>query len=73
MVMARNKAKRLSLVNHTTKIIHHIKNHTSYFFYDIINMKNFDPNKIKIDESLCQKFLFTALECHDQRFEILKN
>ena len=55
MVMARNKAKRLSLVNHTTKIIHHIKNHTSYFFYDIINMKNFDPNKIKIDESLCQK------------------
>ena len=54
MVLARNKAKRLSLVNHTTKIIHHMKNHTSYFFYDIINMKNFDPNKIKIVERSCK-------------------
>ena len=27
-----------------------IKNHTYYFFDDIINIKNFDPNKIKIDE-----------------------
>ena len=26
------------------------KNHTYYFFDDIINIKNFDPNKIKIDE-----------------------
>ena len=27
-----------------------IRNHTYYFFDDIINMKNLDPNKIKIDE-----------------------
>ena len=27
-----------------------IKNHTYYFFNDIINIKNFDPNNIKIDE-----------------------
>ena len=27
-----------------------IKNHTYYFFDDIINIKNFDPIKIKIDE-----------------------
>ena len=27
-----------------------IKNRTYYFFDDIINIKNFDPNKIKIDE-----------------------
>ena len=27
-----------------------IKNHTYYFFNDIINTKNFDPNKIEIDE-----------------------
>ena len=27
-----------------------IKNRTYYFFDDIINMKNFDPNKIKIDK-----------------------
>ena len=27
-----------------------MKNHTYYFFDDIINTKSFDPNKIKIDE-----------------------
>ena len=27
-----------------------IKNRTYYFFDDIINIKNFDPNDIKIDE-----------------------
>ena len=27
-----------------------IKNNTYYFFNDIINIKNFDPNNIKIDE-----------------------
>ena len=26
-----------------------IKNHTHYFFDDIINIKKFDPNKIKIN------------------------
>ena len=26
-----------------------IKSHTYFFFDDIINIKNFDPNKIKID------------------------
>ena len=28
-----------------------IKNCTYYFFNDMINIKNFDPNKIKIDTS----------------------
>ena len=27
-----------------------IKNQTYYFFNDIINIKSFDPNNIKIDE-----------------------
>ena len=27
-----------------------IKKHTYYFFDDIINIKDFDPNNIKIDE-----------------------
>ena len=27
-----------------------IKNHTYYFFDDIINRKDFDPNNIKTDE-----------------------
>ena len=28
----------------------YIKNKTYYFFNDIINIKNFDPDKIKIEE-----------------------
>ena len=28
-----------------------IKNRTYYFFNDIINIKNFDPDNIKIDEN----------------------
>ena len=28
-----------------------IKNRTCYFFNDIINIKNFDSNNIKIDEN----------------------
>ena len=33
-----------------------IKNHTYYFFDDIINVKNFDPNNIKIDEKSYKNF-----------------
>ena len=29
-----------------------IKNRRCYFFNDIINAKNFDPNKVKIDKNL---------------------
>ena len=31
-----------------------IKNHTYYIFDDIINIKNFDPNNIKIYEKSCK-------------------
>ena len=34
-----------------------LKNHTYYFFDDIINIKNFDPNNIKIDEKLYKNIL----------------
>ena len=34
-----------------------IKNHTYYFFDDIINIKDFDPNNIKIDEKLYKNIL----------------
>ena len=34
-----------------------IKNYTYYFFDDIINIKNFDPNNIKIDEKLYKHIL----------------
>ena len=34
-----------------------IKNHTYYFFHDIINIKIFDPNNIKIDEKSYKNIL----------------
>ena len=33
------------------------KKHTYYFFDDIINIKNFDPNNIKINEKSCKNIL----------------
>ena len=47
----RNKVKDVSL-----------KNHTYYFFDDIINIKNFDSNNIKIGKSHTKIFLFTILD-----------
>ena len=41
-----NKAKNLD-----------IKNYTYYFSNDIINIKNFDLNNIKIDEKSCKDIL----------------
>ena len=35
-----------------------IKNNTYYFFDDIINIKTFDPNNIKIDEKSYKNILF---------------
>ena len=40
---------------HVTNIS--IKNRTYYFFDDIINIKNFDPNNIKIDEKSYKNIL----------------
>ena len=34
-----------------------IKNHTYYFFDDIINIKDIDPNNIKIDEKSYKNIL----------------
>ena len=38
------------------------KNHTYDLLDDMINMKNIDLNKIKIDESHTKIFLFIALD-----------
>ena len=35
----------------------HIKNRTCHFFNDIIDVKNFDPNNIKIDEKSYKNIL----------------
>ena len=39
-----------------------IKNHTYYFSHDIINITNFDPNKIKIDENSHKNILICHFE-----------
>ena len=36
----------------TTKQID-IKNRTYYFYNDLINIKNFDPNMLKLDKKQC--------------------
>ena len=38
-----------------------IKNHTYYFFDDIINIKKFDPNNIKLEEKSYKNILFYYL------------
>ena len=39
-----------------------MKSHTFYFFNDVINIKKFDPNDIKIDERHTKIFLFTSFD-----------
>ena len=39
-----------------------IKIRTYYFFNDIINIKKFDLNNIKIDRNSCKIFLVTILD-----------
>ena len=39
-----------------------IKNKTNYYFNDIINIKNFDPNNIEIHGKSYKKVLFTTLD-----------
>ena len=38
-----------------------IKNHTHYFFDDIINIKFFNAHNIKIDEKSCKNFLIYCI------------
>ena len=45
-----------------------IKNHTYYFFDDIINIKIFDPNNIKIDEKSYKDILI-----HDIGYVTIKD
>ena len=47
------------------------KNRTYYFFDDIINMKDFDPNNIKINEKI-QKYSYLLYWIYDDQ-KRLKN
>ena len=45
-----------------------IKNRTYYFFIDIINIENFDPNNIEIDEKPYKNiFIYYYWICDEQR------
>ena len=48
-----------------------IKNHTYYFFDDIINTKSFDPNKIKIDEKSYKYILIYYIGCVNPLYLII--
>ena len=51
-----------------------IKNQTYYFFDDIINITNFNPDNIKIDEKSYKIILIYYVYIYDyQKFEIHKN
>ena len=51
-----------------------IKNHIHHFFKDMINIKTFDPNRIKIDEKLCKKYSYLLYRIRNKKsFEICKN
>ena len=39
-----------------------LENHTNYYFNDMINIKNFDSNNIKIDEKSCKDILVYYIE-----------
>ena len=49
-----------------------MKNRTYYFSNDIINIKSFGLNNIKIDEVIKKYSYLLHWICDDQRFEICK-
>ena len=49
-----------------------IKNHTDYFFDDIIKIKDFDPNNIKVDEKSYKNIIIYYIACvtiEDSKYE----
>ena len=39
-----------------------IKNHTYFFYNDMINVKNFESNLLKIDKNITKALIFTILD-----------
>ena len=44
-----------------------IKNHTYYLFNDVVNVKDFDPHNIKIDEKSYKKLYLRYWTCGNQK------
>ena len=49
-----------------------IKNHTYYFFDDIINIKEFNPNNTKIDKKSYRSILIYYIGCESIK-KVLKS
>ena len=50
-----------------------IKTYTYSFFDDIISVKNFDANNIKINEKSHKNILIYYIGCDNQTFKLCKN
>ena len=48
-----------------------IKNPTYYFFNDMIIIKNFDSNLLKIDENLHRKLTFITLDASQYKILVI--
>ena len=50
-----------------------IKNRTSYFYNGMVNLKNFEPNLLKIDKNIIKRLIFTILDTLElKRLMIMK-
>ena len=50
-----------------------IKNRTSYFYNGMVNLKNFEPNLLKIDKNIIKRLIFTISDTLElKRFMIMK-
>ena len=45
-----------------------IKNQTYYFFHDMINIENVNPDLLKIDKKSYKNIAFLTLIYHNKRF-----
>ena len=50
-----------------------IKNRTSYFYNGMVNLKNFEPNLLKIDKNIIKRLTFTISDTLElKRLMIMK-
>ena len=47
-----------------------IKNHTYFFYNDMINVKNFESNLLKIDKNITKALIFTILDTLQLKLQV---
>ena len=48
-----------------------IRNHTDYFFNDLINIKDFNSNLLKIDKKLYKILIFITLDISKSKISVI--